>query len=121
MKYILLLAVAAASLVAADVTGKWTGTLNVPTADGGERPGPAYLVLHQDGTKVTGTAGPSAAEQDAIQNGKAEDGNVTFELSREGWLMKFVLRQDADELKGDVTRERDGQTETAKLTANREK
>lgn len=33
--------------------------------------------------------------------------------------MKFRLKQDGDEIKGDITRERDGQTETAKPAVKR--
>ena len=71
MKHLLLIALAAATLVTADATGTWTGKL-VPS-DGQARP--AYLVLKQDG----------------------------------------------DELTGDETRERDGQTRTAKLAVKRVK
>ncbi len=120
MKYMLLLALAAVSLIAADATGKWTGTLTVRTSDG-EKPGPAYLVIKQEGAKVTGTAGPDAGEQHAIENGKAENGNLTFELSTGGGIMKFALRHEGDEISGDVTRERDGQTQTAKLSVKRGK
>ena len=117
MKYMILLTIAAASLIAADATGKWTGTL---TTD--EKPGPALLVLKQEGSIVTGTGGPDAGEQHAIQNGKAENGNITFELlSTGGRILKFVLRQEGDEIKGDVTRERDGQTQRARLAVKRDK
>ena len=121
MKYMLLSIFAAATLMAADATGNWTGTLIAPTPDGGERQGSAYLVLKQEGATVTGTAGPNATDQQTIQNGKAENGNVTFQVSRNDWTMKFVLRQEGDEIKGEVTRERDGQTEKAKLSVRRDK
>ena len=79
MKHIFLLALAAVNLMAADATGTWTGTLTRMT-DEGERPGPAHLVLKQEGGKVTGTGGPDAGEQQPIENGKAENGNLTFEI-----------------------------------------
>ena len=120
MKTILLLTLAAASVFAADATGKWTGTLT-PVSDGGGSGGPALLVLKQDGTKLTGTAGPDANQQNAIQDGKAENGNLTFDLPFGGGMMKFVLKQQGEELTGDVSAEREGQKMSAKLALKREK
>ena len=117
MKLILLLTLAAAGLMAADVTGVWTGTF---TPDGRD-PGPAHLVLKQEGAKLTGTAGPRAEEQLQIQNGKVEDGKLTFEVADEKTTMKFVLKLEGDEIKGNVSRERDGQVQTAKLAVMRNK
>ncbi|MBX5496563.1 MAG: hypothetical protein IRZ15_14615 [Bryobacteraceae bacterium] len=118
MKSIFLLMIAAVPLIAADVTGKWSGTLTVSTPDG-EKPGPAYLVLKQEGAAVTGTAGPNEEEQYAIQNGKAEDGKLTFEVGRDDRVMKFVLRYESDEIKGDVSREHEGKLQTGKLAVRR--
>lgn len=117
MKHILLIAFAAGGLFAADATGTWKGTLTPASGQGG----PAHLVLKQDGDKLTGTGGPGANEQHAIQNGKAEGGKLTFDLPSPNVVMKFTLVQEGDQIKGDITRERDGQTQTAKLDVKREK
>jgi hypothetical protein len=117
MKCVLVLMLAAAAMIASDATGTWTGTLAPPDQD----PGPARLVLKQEGTKLTGTAGPSADEQHEIQSGKAENGNLTFEITRDTFTMKFVLKQENDEIKGDVSREKEGQVQTAKLAVVRDK
>ncbi len=116
MRYLLLFALTAASVMAADATGTWTGTL---TPNGDDKGGPAHLVLKQDGNRLTGTAGPDASEQHQIENGKVEDGVLTFDVSAGSAVMKFRLKQEGDEIKGDITRERDGQTETAKLAVKR--
>lgn len=121
MKYILCLILAAANLVAADATGKWTGTLTVRTLDGGERPGTAHLELKQEGTKLTGTAGPNESIQHPIENGRAENGSLTFQVSTENATMKFVLNHEGDEIKGRVTREHEGEPETARLEVKRKK
>jgi hypothetical protein len=117
MKHILLLTLAAVSLMAADATGTWTGTF---TPDGQE-PGPAHLVLKQEGTKVTGTVGPNADEQHEIQNGKAEGGRVTFEVEGPNARMKFELKQEGEAIKGDISREHDGEIQTAKVAVTRNK
>lgn len=118
MNLLLPLACAALSVAAfgADATGTWTGEL---LRDDGH-PGPAHLVLKQDGSKLTGSGGPNAGEQYAIQNGSASpDGELTFEIAREESVMKFKLRLSGDEIKGDVTRQHEGQTQTAKLSVKR--
>ena len=118
MKHFFLLILATMTLIAADATGTWTGSLMVP-GDGGENH-PARLVLKQDGSKLTGTAGPSAGEQHEIQNGKVEDGVLTFDVPTGETTMKFTLKQDGDEIKGDISREHEGETQHAKLAVKRE-
>lgn len=117
MTHLLLIALTAATLSAANATGTWTGTV---TPDGREA-GPAHLVLTQDGNTLTGTAGESPADQYAIQNGKAENGKLTFELTAGNGTMKVTLEQQGDEMAGEVQRERDGNTLTAKLAVKRVK
>lgn len=117
MLHLLLIAVTSLALTAADATGKWSGNLTI--ADGDGQPRPAYLVLKQDGDKLSGTAGPDANEQHPIQNGKVENDTLTFELANENSVMKFRLKQEGDAITGDITRERDGQTQAAKLSVRR--
>jgi hypothetical protein len=118
MKYILLLTLAAACLFASDATGKWTGTFT--TSDSSEDH-TALLVLKQEGAKLTGTAGPDANEQHEIANGKIENGNITFDVPGENGVMKFVLKLEGDQIKGELSREREGQKQTAKLAVKRDK
>jgi hypothetical protein len=117
MKTVFMLSLTAVGLMAADATGTWTGTFTPR----GQDAGPAHLVLKQEGTKLTGTAGPGVDEQKEIRNGKAEDGKLTFEVGDEGVTMKFTLKQEGDEIKGDVSRERDGQVQAAQLAVTRSK
>ncbi len=114
-KTILVLCLTAMNLVAADATGIWIGTLTKQGADAGE---PAHLVLKQEGTKLTGTAGPDSGEQDAIQDGTAEDGRLVFYLL--DGTMKFDLKQEGDVISGEVAVERNGQSRKARLTLKRQ-
>ena len=115
MTRMLMIALAATALAAADVTGTWSGTL---TPDGRDA-GPALLILKQEGNAVTGTAGPDANESHPISKGKVENDTVTFEVETPDGVMKFALKQQGDELAGEVTREREGQQHTAKLAVKR--
>jgi hypothetical protein len=110
-----MIALAAMALSAADVTGSWSGTL---TPDGRDA-GPALLILKQEGTEVTGTVGPNENERHPISKGKVEKDTVAFEVETPGGVMKFALKQKGDELAGAVTREREGQQQTAKLAVKR--
>ena len=116
MTYLLVIALAAASL-AADVTGNWKGTL---TPDGRDA-GPALLVLKQDGEVVTGTAGPDESERHPISSGKVQNDTVTFEVETPGGVMKFALKLDGEDLTGQITRERDGEKQVAQLALKRTK
>ena len=89
--------------------------------DGGERQVPARLVYKQDGVNLTGSAGPDAVEQHTLENGKIESGSITFQVPTPGAVMKFALKHEGDEMKGEVTRERDGQTDIAKVGIKRDK
>ena len=109
----------AVSLAFASVTGSWTGTLSPD----GREPTTAFLVLQQDGETVTGTAGASEqGERLPIRNGTAKGGVVTFEVETpNGLVMKFDLKEQGDELTGTVTRERDGEKQSAALAVKRVK
>lgn len=117
-KILTLFALAACTLAGADATGKWSGNLSMQAPDGAAQTRPAYLVLKQEGAKLTGTAGPSADEQYDIQDGKAEDGRLTFTVAQNG--MNFSLKLDGDEITGEITRERNGETQRAKLEVKRQ-
>jgi hypothetical protein len=121
MKQLFVLTLAAVSLLGADATGTWTGSLLV-MRDGAEQSRPAHLVLKQEGTKLTGTAGPDGGEQHQITDGQVTGEAITFSVVRdEGPTMKFTLKQEGDEIKGEITRERDGQREIANIIVKRQK
>lgn len=111
------LVLAAVSLSAADATGEWKGTLAIVTPNGTGLPSPALIILKQEGTNLTGSGGPNRSTQQSIKNGKAENGNVMFEVPAAGRnsAMKFVLRHDGEVLEGNATSEANGQTVTAKV------
>lgn len=115
MKQFILLLATAGFLLAADATGTWEGTLKASDHDG-----PAYLVLVQQGDKVTGSAGPNSGEQHPISNGTAtEDGAITFEINDGSASMKFSLKQTGDQIKGTLTRDHDGEKQTAELAVKK--
>jgi hypothetical protein len=104
-----------ASLAAADLTGKWTGSFDTTGPDGEMKQSTAYMDLKQNGSEVTGTAGPNQNRQWPIMKGKIDGDQITFEVQSDGPLMKFELRLVDEHLKGEAHAERDGKTMKAKL------
>jgi hypothetical protein len=60
-----------------NVTGKWSGTLQM---DGQNEAKPAYSIFHQDGNKLSGSVGPDETEQDEFEGGKVEGDKLTFDV-----------------------------------------
>lgn len=93
----LLLAVAAISARAADVSGTWNADAVGP--DGQNYP--ITFTLKQDGAKLTGTvAGPQGDPID-ISNGKVDGNNVSFDVSFNGITISHAGSMNAagDEIK----------------------
>ena len=109
------------SLCAADVSGKWSGTIEIKR-DGESKAEPAFVILKQEGMTLTGSGGPRESEQHAMQNGKVEGSKITFEIALGAErVMSFNLTATGDEINGDVTgpRKDAGATETAHLALKR--
>jgi hypothetical protein len=100
------LAITALTALAADVSGKWTGNFEMTDSDGTKQTRPVYLVLKQDGTTLTGSGGPDSSEQHPIVTGTVDGNSLKFTV--EGGFI-FDVKYEADEIKGDVRRERDGE------------
>ena len=123
MKFSLLalMAIALPLCAAADVTGKWTGSIDITEGDGGKHE-TACLILKQDGTTLTGTGGPTEEQQMPIQKGKVDGNKITFEIALDqDRVMSFTLQAEADSITGDVSGsdKETGQPKTAKLSLNR--
>ena len=114
---VVVLLATALTVAAADVTGNWKGTLIPENRD----PASALVILKQTGDVVTGTGGHDESDRHEITNGKVTGNTVTFDIQQGERTMRFVLTLDGDTLTGQITRERDGQQQTAKVNLKREK
>jgi len=114
-----LLALYAMTALAADVSGKWAGTMTPE----GEDPSRGVLLLKQVGDSITGTGGPEDGDQIPIVNGKIDGDRVTFEIQHpNGMTLKMNLVLSGDSMKGDVSAKGgEGQTMKAKLELTRVK
>ena len=112
---LLVLALAWTAL-AADVSGKWSGSFTPEGMDAGT----AFLILKQSGTTLGGTAGPDESQQWPITNGKV-DGNMLTGVATnpDGVTYKFTLTVDGDRIKGNIEVAAGGQTMKAVLDVKR--
>jgi hypothetical protein len=96
--WILLLMLVTTSVWAADVSGKWTGSmvLNSGEAD------PANAHLKQNGNLVTGTMGPSDEKQFPLTKGSIEGGQVTIEAKPGPKVLRLSMKLEGTKLTGEV-------------------
>ena len=112
--------VAAATLCAADASGKWT--FDQPGRDGNTMT--VTLNLKADGAMLTGTVSGMRGES-PISDGKVDGNNVSFAVKRETPNGTFTISYkgvlDGDTLKLDVTRpgRGGGDPVTSSVTAKR--
>src|SRR2546425_1251308 len=105
---------------AGDLTGKWSGVFEELNPDGSTKgSGGAYMDLKLSGQTVTGTAGPDAASQNAIRNGKLVGTKLTFEMPQGQGIAKFDLIFDGESIKGSVSADKDGQRLSARVDLKR--
>jgi hypothetical protein len=96
--------------LAADVTGKWSGTVTAKSPSGESNTDSAWISLKQVGTVLTGTAGPNAETQSEIRDGKADGDQFEFKVSVKDATATVRLKLDGESLKGEATIETpDGQ------------
>lgn len=123
MKKLWLLPCLAATLMAADVSGKWTGTVNVEDPTGG--PNIEVRVradLLQKADAITGAIGRQEDQQgETIRNAKLDGRRLTLEVSstEANGLVKFTLTLDADKLDGEISGSMDGTAITGKVHLSR--
>lgn len=92
-----------AALCMPNVTGKWSGTLQM---DGQENAKPAYSIFNQDGNRLSGSVGPNEEEQDPFEGGKVDGDTLTFDVPQgpngEGSI-HVEMQVKGDEMTGRAT------------------
>ena len=92
------LLLAAASCFAADVDGKWTGTMSTPNGDI-----PVNFTFKADGAMLDGSTMGLDGSEVKIQNGKVDGQKITFSVTFDFGGMPFTLNYagavDKDQIK----------------------
>lgn len=108
---------------AADVTGAWSGPMQM-TRGTETREDSVHVVLIQADNKITGSVGPNAEKQVPITKGTIEGSDVTLEAvppSGQG-TATFKLKVEGDKLVGELKVEGgDGEPITGKMTLSKSK
>jgi len=120
---ILLLTMVPARAQTTNLTGKWTGTMTRTAPDGRSQAIDWMLDLTQKDKVLTGTSGPNAERQWAIEKGGAVDGTkVKFRVQQpEGPMRTFTLTLVEGRLQGEMLAELNGQSFTTKVDLGRAK
>jgi hypothetical protein len=116
-----ILLLAAMTLSAADISGKWSGSFTVTGPGGESQEETAFVIFQQKGTELTGSGGPDESQQWPILKGKVEGNRITFEVQSDGPLYKVDVMLVGDHIKGDVTVVQEGHTSKAKVDVTRVK
>jgi hypothetical protein len=112
---------AATTLSAADISGKWSGSLTVTGPGGESQHDTAFVIFQQKGEELTGSGGGDETQQWPILKGKVVGNKITFEVQSEGPLYKVDVMLVGDHIKGDVTVVDGGQTSKATVDLTRVK
>ena len=94
----------AVSAFAADVDGKWTGTVSTPNGDF-----PQAFTFKADGAKLTGSMTGMDGMDIAIKDGKVDGANISFNVTLDFGGMPFMLSykgvvsKDQIKLSGDAS------------------
>jgi hypothetical protein len=107
------------TLSAADVSGKWSGAFEFNNDSGETKSKPVFMILKQDGNKLTGSGGPDENNQYTIQNGKVDGDKLMFEVETGSMTMSFDLTVKGDQISGDMKGNENGTQRTVKLSLKR--
>ena len=93
-------------MAGADISGKWSGSIEVgDNAGGSSVTTPVKVEFEQKGNLVSGTIGRREDERgESIRNGKVEGARISFEVTSPETLsaMKFNLVLEGNQLKGEM-------------------
>jgi hypothetical protein len=119
MKKLLLLPCLAATLMAADVSGKWKGSVVVDDPTSGSTIDTQVRAdLRQKADAITGAIGRQEDQTgESIRNARLDGQRLTFEVSstEANGLLKFTLTLDGDRLDGEMSGTMDGTAISGKV------
>jgi hypothetical protein len=110
---------------AADVTGTWSGPMEMKRGDE-TRDDSAYLMLTQNGGEITGSAGPNADKQMKITKGTITGDEIYLEVAPpepdRNAKMVIRLKLDGEKLVGELKAEGpDAPPISGRMTLTRQK
>lgn len=115
-----LLVLAPLAFTAADVSGKWVGSMDMKLPDGSVNSTPVTAEFRQTGAMVTGAAGVAGSDQFAVEKGMIDGGQLTFEVHAPDGVYAVKVSFVSDtQMKGEVSYTNEGGKGTAAITLTR--
>ena len=110
-------------LAAEDITGKWSGTIEIADIGGGPIQTTVRAEFAQKAGVVFGKMGRSGDDDSPIRNGKVEGVEISFEVSSPETTqpMRFTLKLVGGRLEGEMKGAVDEGEIVGKVTLSREK
>ncbi len=116
MKAFLLTLLLGAFSFGADVAGVWRGTFTPQRPDGTlDDEKSVYLLIKQEGSKLTGKIGPDEEKNWEYTKGKIDGDSISIELFGDGMNLKVALTLKDGGLEGVVNAEKDDEKKRALL------
>jgi ketosteroid isomerase-like protein len=84
------------------ISGTWFGDFDITNPDGKVSHDTAVLILQENGTGLTGSAGGTIDRQSPMTAGKVDNGQILFHLDAAGGV-DFALHMDAGHIRGTAT------------------
>jgi hypothetical protein len=105
-------------VMAADVSGNYSGIFRSTGSDGQTNESDVYVILKQNGTEITGSGGPDLSRQFPITKGKIAGTKITGEaVNPDGPVYKLNLTVNGEKIAGEVDVVLpDGQVQKGSLT-----
>ena len=99
------LIVSLVAVPAADLTGKWDGTLKAQRSDGTPHEDTVLLIITQKGNALSGSAGEADHDQHPIVSGTVDGDKVAILVKNvnNGREYKLDLVVEGDEMKGKIS------------------
>lgn len=116
-KLIFVLVLLTSTVIAADLSGRWSGRFKV---NGGDHDVPQLLILKQSGSKLTGSGGPDDSEQYPLENGTIAGDQAKFQITTGEWKFSYNLKIAASSMSGELELTSVNDRRTAKVTLTKQ-
>ena len=89
---------------AVNVSGRWLGAFDIVQSGGSVQEDKGIFELKQEGSAITGSAGPEEDKMGPVSEGTVQGHDVRFAVAvHQGVTVRFALKLEGDRLRGEAT------------------
>lgn len=93
-----------AAAPAVNVSGRWLGAFDIVQSGGSVQEDKGIFELKQEGSTITGSAGPEEDKMGPVSEGTVQGQDVRFAVAvHQGVTVRFALKLEGDRLRGEAT------------------